>query len=89
MSIEGKTTGLTPNQFIGFMLVAQPKDTTPQTYGISLGSFEPTDSLAKYHDRCQNSIMHSSQVPKTKVQVSCILNIIILFFNPRTKKGIL
>ncbi|XP_044730866.1 spondin-1-like isoform X3 [Chrysoperla carnea] len=69
VSIEGKTTGLAPNQFIGFMLVAQPKDTTPQTYGISLGSFEPTDSLAKYHDRCQNSIMHSSQVPKTKVQV--------------------
>lgn len=71
MSIEGTgvanpSEGDTVNQFIGFMVVAQPKENSP----ISLGSFEPVDSLSKYNDRCQNSITQSSLAPKSNIQVN-------------------
>ena len=69
MSVEGRREGDTRLKFMGFTLTAEPGDEVSIRKG-TVGHFTLYgDALAKFDEKCANTLTHASHLPVSEVQV--------------------
>ena len=73
----GHDTNYLTQKFIGFQLLVEPKDPSPDS---DVGQFQLYgDTLTKVSDNCPTAVSHTSTIPKHEIQV--------MWQAPRTGSG--
>lgn len=67
VGLMGHDTNYMTQKFIGFQLLVEPKDPSPDS---DVGQFQLYgDTLTKVSDNCPTAISHTSTIPKHEIQV--------------------
>ncbi|XP_065568346.1 spondin-1-like isoform X2 [Artemia franciscana] len=70
VTLQGWRSPNSVQRFVGFMLQVEPEDQNFDTTPETAGTFQLFgDALTRFSDYCPNSVMHTSSIPKSEIQV--------------------